>query len=277
VSAEEEDFDLGTSVLAMPGSDRIPDAISAMPEVIQRMVARRPADGDPGIVTITEAFEGPVFTVWREGRMVCSSNSWLAAAPEARRRLAALLPSEDIELVIGHPRDYWRFSPDKDLFLLELRVGGQRRSWEEMAAASKLVPDLHLEHVIRRDRAGISIAEAIRSVGMAGSMSYKRDPRRLIYWLDIGEGPTAKNAALAMYLAPLPKMSYQEMRFFRSFRIFPRFNEAAPANDTSTAVERKPGSAPDQLGRMEEDLSKLTPNQRRKAAMKAAQTHLLGV
>jgi hypothetical protein len=268
--------DLGSCVLTMPGSDRLSDAVSGFPEMVERMTARSVSALDPGIVTITEAFDGPIFSVWREGRMVCSSNDWLAAAPVVRRRLAALLPTEDVELIVGHPREYAGYSTDDDLFLLELRVGGQRVSWEEMSIASKLVPHLHLEHVLWREREGISVSEAIRAVGIAGSMRYKKDPRRLVYWLDIGRGASAKNAALGMYLYPLPKMSYEEQRFFRSFGILPRFNDR-PAIEKAAQAATRHGSAPDQMGRMDEDLSKLSPKQLRQARMRAAQVILRGV
>jgi hypothetical protein len=275
--SDEVELDPGSALLAMPGSDRVYDAVDAMPDVIARMTERDPPSSDPGIVTVCEAFEGPVFSAWREGRMVCSSNSWLAAAPAVRKRLAALLPTEDIELVLGQPKDYLRLDPDEDLFLLELRVDGRRRPWEEMKAAATLVDRLHLEHVVWRDRAGISTDEAIRSVGMSGSMSYKKDPLRLVYWLDIGDGSTAKHAALAMYLAPTPRMTYAELKFFRSFGILPRFNSVSAANDNVIATPRKAGSSPDQMGKLDQDLSKLSPRQQRLAKMRAAQVTLLRV
>lgn len=272
------EIDPTTVILAMPGSDRIANTeTDCHRDLMARMVERNPLPSDPGMVTITEAFEGPIFSVWREGRMVCSSSAWLSSAPETRNRLSRLLPTEDVELTVGRPHDYEGYSPDEDLFLLELRVDGQRRPWIEMASAAKLTERLHLEPVFWRDRTGLSTEEAIRAIGMGGAMGYKKDPRRIMYWLDIGSGAHAQNVAAAMYSRPLPKMTYKEIWFYRRMGILLRFNDADTGMAQVIPISSRKHSAPDSMGRIDDVGKKMTPRQKRLAAMKAAQVGLPGV
>lgn len=225
------DPDPQRQLLELAGSAPVGDAVRGCPEILERMVNPRAADG--GCVTVCEAVEGKVFAVWREGRQLLSDGGWLAANPEGRNVLAGLFPAEGIEALVVLPQGYQRLDARRQLVVIELRVDGLRRPWIELrdavawaneARAQRIAkglatengsPELLLEPVLHRGESGCPSDEALALLGMAGRCDSMRDPRRVVYWLDSHSGPHALHAGLAIYLAPLPPMTWKEKEFYR--------------------------------------------------------------
>lgn len=218
-------------LLQLEGSAPVGDAVLGCPEITARMTDARAADG--GCVTVCEAVEGKLFSVWREGRQLLSNGGWLAANPEGRNVLAGLFPAEGIEALVVIPQGYQRLDGRRQLVIIELRIEGRRRPWIELrdavqwanearaarvargACTEESAPTLLLEPVLHRGEAGCSTSEALALLGMAGRLDSLRDPRRVVYWLDTHDGPHAAHAGLAIYLAPLPPMTWKEREFYR--------------------------------------------------------------
>lgn len=218
-------------LLELEGSAAVLDAVRGLPDLTARMVDASAEDG--GCVTVCEAVDGKIFPVWREERRICSSSGWLAAHPSARLVLAPLFPSEGIEVLVVIPDGYRGASSGHDLFVIEMKIEGRRRSWRELRDAVELAaavrdarvargeliedeaPRLRLEPVLHRGESGCPAAEAMALLGMSGRLQSQRDPRKVVYWLDSDPGPHARNAGLGMFCAPLPPMNWKEKAFYR--------------------------------------------------------------